>query len=167
MPPVPKKADWPKESSPVKPNRISKPIPNKPHIRMRLIVVGANPRYGRMNGVAISPMAASASTRKGRCLSIRSPGSFAAGGAEQAVGLQDQHQRHGNEKHDIGVAWVEHRGNADDLAGDQSAENCSGEGADSADDDDDEGLHQDSFANFGSDRHHRSIDDAGKARGHG
>ena len=63
MPPVPKKADWPKESRPVKPNKMSKPMPNRPHTRMRLIVVGANPRYGRMNGVAISPMAVSASTR--------------------------------------------------------------------------------------------------------
>jgi hypothetical protein len=44
MPPVPKKADWPKESRPVKPNRMSKPIPNTPQTRMRLIVVGVNPR---------------------------------------------------------------------------------------------------------------------------
>jgi hypothetical protein len=44
-----------------------------------------------MNGVTISPTAVSASTRKGRCLSIRSLRSFAAGGAEQAVGPQDQH----------------------------------------------------------------------------
>ena len=40
MPPVPKKADWPNDSSPVKPNRMSKPMPNRPQIRMRLIVVG-------------------------------------------------------------------------------------------------------------------------------
>ena len=44
MPPVPKNADWPNESSPVKPNRMSKPSPNTPQTRMRLIVVGVNPR---------------------------------------------------------------------------------------------------------------------------
>ena len=44
MPPVPKNADWPNESSPVKPNRMSKPMPNRPQTRMRLIVVGVNPR---------------------------------------------------------------------------------------------------------------------------
>ena len=44
MPPVPKKADWPNESRPVKPNRMSKPMPNMPQTRMRLIVVGVNPR---------------------------------------------------------------------------------------------------------------------------
>ena len=44
MPPVPKKADWPNESRPVKPNRMSKPSPNTPQTRMRLIVVGVKPR---------------------------------------------------------------------------------------------------------------------------
>ena len=44
MPPVPKKADWPNESSPVKPNRMSKPMPNRPQTMIRLIVVGVNPR---------------------------------------------------------------------------------------------------------------------------
>ena len=42
-----------------------------------------------------------------------------------------------------------------------------GKRADAADDDDDEGLHQDRFADVGSDRHHRRIDDAGEARRHG
>src|SRR5579862_5365039 len=104
MPPVPKKADCPKESRPVKPNKMSKPMPKMPHTRMRLIVVGAKPRCGRINGVAINPITVRASTRKGRCLSIRSLRSFAAGRAKQAVGPQDQHQRHGDEKHDVGVA---------------------------------------------------------------
>src|SRR5579862_3292749 len=167
MPPVPKKADCPKDSRPVKPNKMSKPMPKMPHIRMRLIVVGAKPRYGRMNGAMISPTAVSASTRKGRCLSIRSLRSFSADCAEQAVGSQDQYQCHGNKKHDVGVAWVEHRGNADDLAGDQATQDCSWKGADTADDDDHEGLDEDSLAHVGSDRHHRGIDDAGKARGHG
>ena len=44
MPPVPKKADWPNDSRPVKPNRMSKPMPNIPQTRIRLIVVGVNPR---------------------------------------------------------------------------------------------------------------------------
>src|SRR6185312_808770 len=122
MPPVPKKADWPNESRPVKPNRMSKPSPNMPQTRMRLIVVGVNPRYGRMNGAAISAAAVRASTRKGRCLSIRWPYSFAAGGAEQTIRPQHQHERHRHEQHHVGVAGIEHRGDADDLAGDEPAE---------------------------------------------
>ena len=47
MPPVPKKADWPNDSSPVKPNRMSKPRPNRPQIRMRLIVVGREAEMGQ------------------------------------------------------------------------------------------------------------------------
>src|SRR5262249_37287569 len=140
MPPVPKKADWPKESRPVKPNRMSKPMPNTPQTRMRLIVVGVNPKYGRTNGAAISAMAVRISTRKGRCLSIARPRSFAAGRAEQSIGTQHEHQRHGDEQHDVGVAWVEHGGNADDLAGDQAAEDGARKRADAADDDHDEGL---------------------------
>src|SRR5262249_47517210 len=122
MPPVPKKADWPKERRPVKPNRMSKPRPNMPQTRMRLIVVGVNPRYGRTNGAAINPAAVRISTRKGRCLSMRPPRSFAAGRAEQSVRTQHEHQRHGDEQHDVGIAWVEHGGDADDLAGDEPAE---------------------------------------------
>ena len=71
MPPVPKKADWPNDNSPVKPNRMSKPMPNRPQTRMRFTVVGVKPRCGSTNGAAISPIAVSASTRKGRCLSMR------------------------------------------------------------------------------------------------
>src|SRR5215469_18231361 len=122
MPPVPKKADWPKERRPVKPNRMSKPRPNRPQTRMRLIVVGVNPRYGSTNGAAINAAAVRISTRKGRCLSIRWPYSFAAGGAEQTVRSQHQHERHRHKQHDVGVARVEHRGDADDLAGDQAAD---------------------------------------------
>ena len=57
MPPVPKKADWPNDNSPVKPNRMSKPTPNTPQIRIRLTVVGEKPRWGSKNGAAISPIA--------------------------------------------------------------------------------------------------------------
>src|SRR5262245_31173772 len=110
MPPVPKKADWPKESRPVKPNSRSKPMPNTPQTRMRLMVVGVKPRYGRTNGAAIRAMAVKASMRRGRCLSIRARRSFAAGRAEQSVGTQHEHQRHGDKQHDVGVAGVEHGG---------------------------------------------------------
>jgi len=67
MPPVPKKAAWPKESRPVKPNRRSKPIPDRPQTRMRLTVFGAASNSGRMNGAPISAAAVSASMRSGRC----------------------------------------------------------------------------------------------------
>src|SRR5437763_8687550 len=162
MPPVPKNADWPKESRPVKPNRISKPIPNRPQTRMRFIVVGVNPRYGSTNGAAINPTAVSTSTRKGRCLSIRGPQSFAANRAEQSVRTQHEHQRHGDEQHDVGIARVEHGGDADDLAGDEPAEHGARERSDPADDDDDEGLYQDRLADIRCDRDHRRVDDAGE-----
>src|ERR1043165_1666181 len=126
MPPVPKNADWPNDNSPVKPNRMSKPRPNRPQTRMRLIVVGVNPRCGRMNGVAMSAAAVSASTRKGRCLSIKPPPSFAADRAEQAIWPQHQHQCHSHEQHDVGITGIEHRGDADDLAGDQTADDGAG-----------------------------------------
>src|SRR5262245_28524589 len=167
MPPVPKKADCPNESRPVNPKRMSKPMPNTPQTRMRLIVVGVNPKYGRMNGATISPAAVRTSMRKGRCLSIRCLHSFAAGRAEQPVGTQHEHQRHGHEKHDVGVAWVEHRGEADDLACDKTAEQRARERAHAADDDHDERLYQDRFADVGRDRNYRRVDDAGEARRHG
>ena len=47
MPPVPKKADWPNDSSPVKPNRMSKPRPNRPQTRMRLTVAGEKSEMGQ------------------------------------------------------------------------------------------------------------------------
>src|SRR5262245_10394338 len=155
MPPVPKKADWPKESRPVKPNRISKPMPNSPQTRMRLIVVGVNPRYGRTKGAAINPTAANISMRKGRCLSMR--GSFPTGCAEQSVRTQHEHQRHRNEQHHVRVARVEHGGDADDLASDEAAQNGSRKGPNAADDDHDESLHQDPFPDVGCDRDHRRV----------
>src|SRR6185369_5760564 len=110
MPPVPKKADWPNESRPVKPNMMSKPMPNNPQTRMRSIVVGVNPRGGSTKGAAISPAAVRASTMNGRDLSMGSPCSFAACRAEQSVWTQHEHQRHGDEEHDVGIARVEHGG---------------------------------------------------------
>src|ERR1700689_5211472 len=112
MPPVPKKAAWPNDKSPVKTNKMSKPMPNRTQIRIRLIVVGVKPRWGRMNGAAIRPAAVKTSTSKGRCLSISAPRSFAARGAEQPIGPQHKHQRHGDEQHDVGIAGVENRGDA-------------------------------------------------------
>src|SRR4029079_19249799 len=108
MPPVPKKADWPKESRPVKPNRMSKPKPNNTQTRMLSIVVGVNPRRGSTNGAAISPAAVRASTMNGRDLSMGSPRSFAAGRAEQSVWTQHEHQRHGDEEHDPSRCRGEH-----------------------------------------------------------
>src|SRR3954452_8009762 len=110
MPPVPKNADWPNESRPVNPKRMSKPMPNRPQTRMRFIVVGVKPRYGSTNGAASKPAAVRISTRNGRCLSIRPLQSFAACRAEQSIRTQHEHQRHGDEQHDVGVAWVEHGG---------------------------------------------------------
>src|SRR3954451_1358593 len=161
MPPVPKKADWPKDSSPVKPNRMSKPRPNRPQIRMRLIVAGEKPRYGRMNGAAISPAAVSASTRERRCFDIGRPGLLAPGGAEQPVGAEHQHQRHHDEEHDIGISGVEHRGDTDDLARDKAAEHRAWERTDATDDDDNEGLHETCQAAVRRDRSKRRVDVSG------
>src|SRR3954464_16036260 len=120
MPPVPKKADWPNESSPVKPNRISKPRPKMPQTRMRLMVVGVKPRCGSTKGAAMSATAVATSTRTGRFLTIGRL--LASGRAEQAIGPQHQHQGHRDEQHHVGVTGVDHRGEADDLARDQAAE---------------------------------------------
>src|SRR6478735_10851875 len=120
MPPVPKKADGPNDRRPVYPNRISKPRPNSPQIRMRLMVFGVKPRCGRTNGTAISAIAVRISTSSGCFLTIGR--SFAAGRAEQSVRTQHEHQRHGDEQHDVGITWVEYRGDADDLASDQASE---------------------------------------------
>src|SRR3954465_118492 len=167
MPPVPKKADWPKDSSPVKPNRMSKPRPNKPQIRMRLIVAAEKPRYGRMNGATISAAAVSASTRKGRFFSIGRAGSFAPRGTEKPVGADYQHQHHRREQHDVGVTGIKHRGDTDDLARDEAAEHRARERTNAADDDDDESLHENCLAYVRRDRHHRCVDDAGETRRHG
>src|SRR6185437_17130864 len=110
MPPVPKNSDWPNDSSPVKPNRMSKPMPKNPHTTMRLIVVGAKPRRGSMNGAATSPITVRISSTKGRCRDIKQSRSFAVSRSEQPVGSDDQHQGHRHEQHHVGVAGVEHRG---------------------------------------------------------
>src|SRR5579885_3644522 len=88
-----------------------------------------------MNGATIRPAAVSASIRKGRCLSMSAPLLFPAGGAKQPVRAQHQNQRHGDEQHDVRIARVEHRRNADDLPGDQAAKHRPRKGADAADDD--------------------------------
>src|SRR5262245_326745 len=146
---------------------MSKPTPNNPQTRMRLIVVGENPRYGSTNGAATSATAVSATMLEKRCLNMRRLCSFAGRGAEQTVRPQHQYQRHGHEQHDVGIARVEHRCDADDLASDQATENGTGKGADPADHDDDECLHQDRLADIGRDRDNRSVDDASKASRHG
>src|SRR6185369_467478 len=100
---------------------MSKPMPNSPHTRMRLTVLGAEPRYGSTNGAAISASAVSVSTRKRRSCITRTC-SFAPGRAEQAVRAHDENQRHRGEQHHVRVAGIDHRGEADDLAGNQADE---------------------------------------------
>src|SRR3954467_11153452 len=101
MPPVPKKADWPNDKRPVKPNRMSKPNPNRPQTRMRLIVVGVKPRCGSTKGAAMSATAVATSTRTGRFLTIGRL--LASGRAEQAIGPQHQHQGHRKGQPHVGV----------------------------------------------------------------
>src|SRR5215472_5774870 len=101
---------------------MSKPMPNKPHTSTRLMVLGAKPSHGITNGTAISPIAVRVSTSRGRCLSIGNPKSVTARRAEQPVWAYHQHQRHGGEQHHVGPRRVDHRGDTDDLAGDQAAQ---------------------------------------------
>src|SRR5690606_21384519 len=74
---------------------------------------------------------------------------------------------HHHEQHDVRIGGIDHRCQADDLAGYESAEHRAGEGSDAADDDHYEGLHQDRLPHVRRDRHDRRIDDAGEARCHG
>src|SRR5215471_3617043 len=92
---------------------------------------------------AMRPSAVRISTLNERGARIRS---FAAARAEQAMRAKQQHERHRSEQHHVRVAWIDHRGEADDLARDEATEHCAGERTDSADHDDNEGLHQDRFA---------------------
>src|SRR6185437_13069628 len=67
---------------------------------------------------------------------------------------------------DVGVAGIDHRGDADDFAGDQAAENGAGERSDAADHHHHEGFDQDIVADARRQRNHRRVDDAGKAGRH-
>src|SRR5689334_25185304 len=122
---------------------MSKPSPNRPQTRIRFTVLGAKPRWGSTKGAAIRPMTVSVSIRKGRCLSITRPRSLASLHAEKAVRPHHEHERHRRKQHHIGIAGVEHRGDADDFAGDQAAEDCAWERADATDHHHDESLDQD------------------------
>src|SRR6185295_6966589 len=137
-----------------------------PQTRTRLTVLGAASTSGSTNGTAISTAAVTISTRRGRLLNISAGPSFAAARAEQAARAHQQHERHRREQHDVRVAGVDHRGQADDLAGDQAADDRAGERADAADDDDDERLYEDRLADVGRERDDRRVDDAGEAGGH-
>src|SRR5690242_17202831 len=111
---------------------------------MRLTVLGAEPRYGSTKGTAMRPIAVSVSIRKRRWPSISARSlSFPASHAEQAVRPHHQHQRHRREQHHVRVAGVDHRCEADDLARDEATEYRAGERSNPADDDDNEGLHED------------------------
>src|SRR5271155_1413180 len=116
---------------------------------MRLMVVSEKPRCGSTKGAAISAMIVSASTMKGRFVLMQGPSSLAARRAEESIGADHQHKRHRHEKHDVGIAGVEHRCDADDLAGDEAAEDRARKRADATDDDDDEGLNEDRFPDVG------------------
>src|SRR4029079_6050659 len=105
-------------------------MPNSPQTRMRLTVLGAASRAGSTKGTAISTAAVTISTRSGLWLNISATPSFAAARAEQSARAHQQHQRHGGEEHDVGVARVDHRRGADDLAGDQAADHRPGARAD-------------------------------------
>src|SRR6516164_9949355 len=104
---------------------MSKPIPKRPQTRMRLTVFGAASTSGSTNGTAISTAAVTISTRTGRLLNIGA-GLLAAARAEQAARTHQQHERHRREQHDVRVAGVDHRGEADDLARDQAADDRAG-----------------------------------------
>src|SRR5690242_11351233 len=98
---------------------MSKPMPNSPHTRTRLTVFGAASTSGSTNGTAISTAAVTISARTGRRRNISSDPSFAAARAEQAAWAHQQHERHRREQHDVRVAGIDHRREADDLAGDE------------------------------------------------
>src|SRR5438132_936698 len=100
---------------------MSKPIPNRPHTRMRLTVLGAASRWGSTNGTATRTAAVTISTRTGRLLNIGRKPLFAAARAEQAARAHQQHHGHRGEEHDVRIPGVDHRREADDLAGDQPA----------------------------------------------
>src|SRR5271166_1128362 len=106
------------------------------------MVVSEKPRCGSTKGAAISAMTVNASTTKGRFAFMQGPRSLAARRAEEPIGADHQHKRHRHEEHDVGIAGVEHRRDADDLAGDETAKHRSRKRADAPDDHDDEGLNE-------------------------
>src|SRR5690606_24190737 len=110
MPPVPKNAACPNDSSPVYPNSRSNPMPTIAQIRMRLIVVSGNPKSGSTNGTATRPATTRPSTRNGRCPSVACIGLLPAYRAKQPVGTQHQDQCHHHEQHDVRVGGIDHRG---------------------------------------------------------
>src|SRR5215472_17766690 len=116
---------------------MSNPIPNSPHTRIWLTVFGGAPSAGSTKAPAKSPSAVRASTFQGRLSSIGRLHLFAARHAEQALRPQQQHQGHHREQHDPGISRVDHRSQAEDLAGNQPTEDRSRERADAADNDND------------------------------
>src|SRR5689334_15332163 len=125
---------------------MSKPMPKRPQIRIWLTVPGASPTSGSTNGAATRPTAVSTSARKAWRRSISGSRSLAAPHAEQALRAYHQHQDHHREEHDAGVGRVDHRGEAENLAGDDPAEDRAGERADAADHDHHESLDEDRIA---------------------
>src|SRR5262245_42803836 len=105
---------------------MSNPMPNRPQTRIRLTVLGAKPRYGSTSGATMSASAVMTSTRQERGLCESRTRLLAASGTKKAMWTHHQHQRHRGEQHDVGVTRVDHRSEADDLAGDQAAKHCPG-----------------------------------------
>src|ERR1043165_6693730 len=114
---------------------MSKPMPNRPQTRMRLTVFGGAARYGRTKGTAIRAIAVSVSTRNGGLpLLAMARRSLSPAHAEQSLRSQQQHHGHRREEHDVGIAGVDHRRDADELPGDQSSDPRTRERTDAADD---------------------------------
>src|SRR5215831_321648 len=145
---------------------MSKPMPNKPQTRMRLTVFGAKPTYASTNGATIKAIAVTVSIRKRRGLSMKRQCLLAALRTEEAARPEQQHERHRCEQHDIGVAWIDHRRDADDLSRNQAAKNGTRKRSDATDDDDDKRLYEDRLAHIGRQRHDGRIHNAREACGH-
>src|SRR6185437_8606743 len=116
-PPLPKNAACPNESSPVKPNRMSKPNPKMPQIRMRSAMSAVPPINANAEGNSSNATTATASgshRRRARA-SIVLRRSLAALNAEQALRPENQHDGHRGKQHHFRVSGLHHRGQADDF----------------------------------------------------
>src|SRR6185312_7864615 len=139
---------------------MSKPIPNRPQTRIWLRVPGAKPIYGSTNGTTIRPSAVNASI-SGIRRNIKPPRSCPASRAEQPLRPQDQHERHDRKQHHLGIAWVDHGRQAENLPGDQSTQDRTRKRTDATDDDYDERLDQNCITHVGRQRYNGGIDDTG------
>src|ERR1700722_13377510 len=114
---------------------------------MRLMGVSEKPKCGSTKGAANNTMTVNISAMSGFFMFIRGPRSLAACHAEESIGADHQHQRHRHEQHDICIAGIEHRRDADDLAGYEASKPRPRKRADAANNNDDKGLNEDRFTN--------------------